>query len=355
MNTNGQIVIIIPSYEPDDRLLNLLSTLNRDLFPVVIVNDGSEKKYDTYFENAKNKYGADVIGYSENKGKGYALKYAFEYCFTVYKDLQGCITVDSDGQHSAKSIMKIKNSAENNKKSLILGVRDFNSPEVPDKSKFGNNLTKKIFKLLYGVYISDTQTGLRYIPNNFMRELLELKENRFEFETKMLIEATKKKVAIKEINIETIYDSKENHQTHFRPIIDSIRIYKLFFGNFFKYCFSSLSSCVIDLLLFNLICIILRDKLDSYMYIAVATFSARAFSAAYNYIVNYRYVFRSKKRYRSAMIRYLCLAVIQMSLSACITSIFVTQFRVTSELCVKIPVDICLFFISFYIQKKFVY
>lgn len=355
MDKDCRIVIIIPSYEPDDRLLGLLNLLNQNLFSVVLVNDGSDKKYDMYFDAAESKYGVEVIRYSVNQGKGYAIKKAFEYCIETYTNLQGCITVDSDGQHSIKSIMKLKTEAEKSKESLILGVRDFNGPQVPDKSKFGNNLTRKMFKLLYRVDISDTQTGLRYIPKSFMLELLHLKENRFEFETKMLIEAIKNKVAIKEVGIETIYDSKENHQTHFRPIVDSVRIYKLFLGNFCRYVLSSLSSCIIDLFIFNTICIVCRRKFDSYIYISLATIIARVFSSIYNYMVNYRYVFMSKKKHRATMIRYFGLVVIQMCLSACLTSLFVTITGVSAELYVKIPVDLGLFFVSYYIQKRYVY
>lgn len=352
----GTVVIIIPAYEPDNRLIKLLTDLHKNtIFPIVIVNDGSESKYDIYFNSAENIYDATVLKHSVNQGKGQALKTAFEYCLKKYPDLQGCITVDSDGQHSADSIKDIKENADIYRDSLILGVRDFNGSEVPDKSKFGNKLTKKIFMMLYKTDISDTQTGLRYIPKFFMKELLIVKGNRFEFETKMLIEAVKSNINIREIGIETIYDSKDDHQTHFRPIVDSIRIYSLFLGQFCRYTLSSLSSCIIDLVIFNLMCVLLRRVLGLYIYISVATVCARIISSIYNYLVNFKYVFRSDKAYISTAIRYFILVGIQMSLSAGLTSLVVDISGVSTELLVKIPVDTLLFFISYYIQKKFIY
>lgn len=116
---------------------------------------------------------------------------------------------------------------KNTPDSLILGVRSFKGKDIPWKSRIGNTLTRKVFSYITGIYISDTQTGLRGIPKTFIYELLDIPGERFEFETQMLIE-TVGKYKIKEVEIETVYDSKTNHQTHFNPLLDSIKIYKIF-------------------------------------------------------------------------------------------------------------------------------
>ena len=76
-----------------------------------------------------------------------------------------------------------------------------------------------------------------------MNELLEVPGERFEFETQMLIESVDRYPII-EVPIETIYDSKENHQSHFNPFRDSIKIYKILAKQFVRYLISSLSSSV---------------------------------------------------------------------------------------------------------------
>lgn len=353
---NYTIPIIIPSYEPDDRLLKLLKDLqDNDLQPVVIVNDGSSAEYQDHFEKAKDEYHAIVLKHDINRGKGRALKTAFSYCLEKYMDIAGCITADSDGQHTVAAIMKCKQALLKCKQDLILGVRAFDQENVPAKSQFGNNLTRKVFRTLYKVDISDTQTGLRGIPTDFMKILLDVPGERFEFETRMLIKAVEMEIKIEEMPIETVYDSKENHSTHFRPIVDSIRIYRVFGFSFGRFLLSSLSSSVIDLILFQILCLLLERIIGGIKYVAFATAGARVISATYNYLINYFFVFASKEKHHKSMIKYILLAITQMTCSAVLTMLLVAWSGASVELSVKIPVDVCLFLISYQIQKRVVY
>ena len=249
---NKRIPIVIPSYEPDEKLCILLDGLKKNGFTeVVIVDDGSEgEEYRQIFEKAYGEFGYTVLHHAVNLGKGRALKTAFNYCILTYPDAIGCVTIDSDGQHTPEDIRKCMEMLKKNPNHLILGCRDFYSDNVPKKSRYGNTITRRVCSAVCGVKVSDTQTGLRAIPKAFMAELLNTRGERFEFETNMLIDS-KDKYPITEVPIETVYDSVEDHQTHFDPIKDSIRIYKIFGGRFVKFLFSSLSSSVIDLILFS--------------------------------------------------------------------------------------------------------
>lgn len=350
------IPIIIPSYEPDERLLNLLSNLcDNTIGPVIVVDDGNTEDYKMFFEKVESKYKSIVLRHDVNRGKGRALKTAFEFCINHFPNIVGCITADSDGQHTIEAISKCRVALIDNPECLVLGVRDFQVEEIPLKSQFGNNLTKKVFKLLYHTYISDTQTGLRGIPVRFMTELLTVPGERFEFETRMLIKAVELRINIDEVTIETIYDSKTNHSTHFRPVIDSVRIYALFFQTFGKFVLSSLSSSIIDLVLFQVLCIILGHSYEEITYIPIATIAARIISAIYNYFLNYLVVFRSRKGFSSSSVKYVLLAVVQMMCSAVLTTAFISFTGVSIEIMIKIPVDVFLFVISYKIQKKYIF
>lgn len=356
MSSEKVIPIIIPSYEPDDRLFDLLVKLNEEkLSPIILVDDGSGEKYSHYFEKSEKEYGVTLLRHEVNGGKGKALKTAFNYCLNTYENLVGCVTADSDGQHTPEAIIKIMNALNANPQKLILGVRDFSGDDIPAKSSFGNNTTRTVFRTLYHIDISDTQTGLRGISKDFMKVMLDEPTNRFEFEMRMLIIAVQKKLQIEEIPIETIYDSKENHQTHFHPIKDSIKIYSVFFGAFAKFIVSSFSSSIIDLILFQVFCLVFRGGASRIDYVIIATVLARVISATYNYLMNYFFVFKSKEGYGKSAVKYICLAIVQMFLSAFITSSLVKLFSVSVELFIKIPVDLILFLISYKIQKKFVY
>lgn len=351
----NEVPIIIPSLEPDDRLLILLENLNNaGLDNIVIINDGSGREYDHYYDKAKKKWGCHIIYHKENKGKGRALKDGFQYCLKEYPDMIGCCTADSDGQHSTEDILKCIDALIQHKNSLILGVRDFSKCNVPWKSRWGNKITCMVFRYLVGLKITDTQTGLRAIPKHFMETLLDVSGERFEFETQMLIE-TKGKCDILEIKVATIYDSVENHSTHFHALKDSIKIYKIFGKIFVKYVMSSLSSCVVDIILFALISSYLEKNNVKIQYkIATATILARIFSAIYNYIINYKLVFRSKANHIKSGMYYAVLSVFQMLSSAFLTQLLSIILPISSVV-IKIIVDTALFFVSYYIQHEFIF
>lgn len=352
---NKIIPIIIPAYEPDDRLITLIHNLADSMEPIIIVDDGSGAQYASIFEKCRNVLdGKGVILTHEcNKGKGCALKTAFSYVLEHYKNAIGVVTADSDGQHNKLAIDSVKRALQVNPDSLILGVRSFDGEGIPWKSVFGNKLTIKILSYVSGINISDTQTGLRGIPKEFARQLLEVRGERFEFETEMLVESSSK-YSIIEVPIETIYDSEENHQTHFNPIMDSIKIYRVFGKIFLKYVCSSVSACFVDLLCFVVFCYFFREK-NHQFYIVVATVLARIISAIYNYVINYKIVFYSKETIKKSALKYFVLAIVQMCLSAFLVTIGVSILPMISEVVIKVIVDSILFFISYHIQQKHVF
>lgn len=345
-----KIPIVIPSYEPDEKLPGLLAALRREGFEeLVVVDDGSGEAYEHFFKQAEEEYHCHVLTHPVNQGKGRALKTAFAY---ILKEMpgRGCITADSDGQHSPACILDCARALCEQPDALILGCRCFDKENVPARSEFGNKCTRLVMKYLTGVSVSDTQTGLRGIPASFMSLLLSVRGERFEFETNMLVETKTHKIPIVEVPIQTIY-IEENKTSHFHPIRDSIRIYMMF-G---KFLISSLASSVLDLVFFTLFCHFLKDRQwGGITYIMVSTVLARILSAACNYTINYKVVFQSRNSVKSTMVRYFILAVVQMCCSALLVNFLYPLFG-GAEVLVKIPVDIFLFFISFVIQRELVY
>ena len=346
-----QIPVIIPAYEPDEKLIKLLDELSAEgVSPVVVVNDGSDEgTYGHLFKEAESK-GAVVLTHAVNMGKGRALKTAFNYCLNEYRDLLGVVTADSDGQHAVSDIKKCMEALKNEPKALILGVRDFDQSGIPARSVFGNKITSKVMKFLVGIGISDTQTGLRGISSDFMKFLLTEKGERFEFETNMLLDTKELGISIKEVPIRTIY-LEENRSSHFNPIKDSVRIYSVFL----KFLVSSLSSSVVDIVLFSVFCAVFKKVPVAIGYIMLSTILARVISAVYNFLINYRVVFRGKAGKAKAAVRYFLLAVCIMLLSGMLVSFFHGLIPGANEALVKIPVDCLLFLVSFFIQREVVY
>lgn len=349
MQQYQELPLIIPSLEPDEKLPALLAALQKaGIRNIVLVDDGSGPAYRPIFDAAEAA-GCTVLRHAVNLGKGRALKTAFNHCLLTWPDAPGCVTADSDGQHTPECILRCMQALWEHPDHLVLGCRDFDAAGVPARSVFGNKCTRTIFRLLIGLAVTDTQTGLRAIPAEFMRRLLETKGERFEFESNMLIETKDAGLPLLEVPIETVY-LEENKSSHFHPIRDSLRVYSIF-GRFL---FSSLSSSVVDLALFSLFCGLLRGVPGLGGYIILATVLARILSAVYNYLINYKVVFKSRAGHGRAGLRYALLAVAQMACSALLVN-WLFGLLGGSELLVKIPVDVLLFFVSFQIQREFVY
>ena len=353
MSSYNDLPVILPAYEPDDKLISLLHALHKaEIRHVVVVDDGSGAEYGELFAQASQIDNCTVLYHAVNLGKGRALKTAFNYCLREFGQMCGCVTADSDGQHTPEDITACMRALWENPKSLVLGCRDFDAPEVPVRSSFGNKATRNVFRFLLGISVSDTQTGLRAIPAFFMTELMQVRGERFEYETNMLIETKNLNIPILEVPVKTVY-IEENRMSHFNPIKDSVRIYMVF-G---KFLFSSLSSSVLDLLLFHMFCTLHRPidgEIGFVPYIVAATVFARVISAVYNFLINYRVVFKSEEKLAVTAGKYCLLAICQMLCSAFLVNVLYGIVGGT-EVFVKMPVDILLFFVSFVIQREFVY
>lgn len=223
-----KVVPIIPALNPDMKLVKSVDELIANGFrKIIIVNDGSENN-SIFDEVAKNKE-CVVLTHEINKGKGCALKTAFKYYKENLMDkYDGVITLDADGQHGISDVINISNVLVDNKL-FVLGTRLFNTKETPLRNKMGNRITSFVFEKLYGVYLKDTQTGLRAIPNHLIDLHINTYGERFEYEINALIDLVKSYEKILQIDIKTVYLEDSNKHSHFNPLKDSYKIYKILF------------------------------------------------------------------------------------------------------------------------------
>lgn len=218
-------VVLIPAYCPDEKLIKLLDELSGD-YELCVVNDGSGSGYDEIFRIAESK--CILLGYGENRGKGYALKYGFSHIEKLFPKARYVITADADGQHTALDIAAVEKAlADQAADGMVLGARKF-SGNVPLRSAFGNSITRKVFSLASGRKLSDTQSGLRGFSVSLMNRLCSIEGDRYEYEMNMLLRLCEDKTPITEVEIETVYIDG-NSSSHFRPIKDSLRVYKVIF------------------------------------------------------------------------------------------------------------------------------
>lgn len=223
-------IALIPSYKPDNKLIKLVNDLSKENIEIIIVDDGSGKNYNEIFNKCKEL--STVISYEENKGKGYALKTGLKYIKNNYKSNNIIVTMDSDGQHLTHDAKKLINECMNDNEKIYLGKR-LRDKETPIMSRLGNLVTRFIYKVVTGTDIYDTQTGLRAFSDKLIDYLLKIEGDRFEYEMNVLLNSSKDKVKIKEVEIETIYIDN-NKRSHFNKLKDSYRIYKSILKFIFK-------------------------------------------------------------------------------------------------------------------------
>ncbi|GER67521.1 dolichol-phosphate mannosyltransferase [Weizmannia acidilactici] len=247
----GNYAVVIPALNPEEELAEYVDRLlEQGAAHIIVVDDGSSRDRAHIFSKLTTKKRCTVLHHPVNRGKGRALKTAFSYFLDHLGNLSGVITADSDGQHSAEDVEKVAAALEHNRDSIILGSRDFSLEYVPPKSKFGNQLTSFLFKVLYGENIGDTQTGLRGIPKQELPWMIKLKGERFEYEMNMLIYARKMNVRIREVPIRTIYFNR-NEGTHYRSVKDSLKIFRKILSGLFYYSYPALLFFIIDILSFS--------------------------------------------------------------------------------------------------------
>ena len=332
-------IILIPAYEPDEKLIELLKTINEKKYDIIIVDDGSGEKYQKIFKACSNK--AKIISYKQNLGKGHALKTGLKYIKDTYQNNYTIVTMDSDGQHKIEDATKILNKASENPYKLILGMR-IRDKKVPLRSKIGNTITKEIYKITTGVKVYDTQTGLRAFTDKLTDFFLSIEGERFEYEMNILLECAKNKIEIEEIPIQTIYIENNKH-SHFNTIKDSYLVYK----EIIKFSLSSITSFIIDYILFAILSLTTNK-------IILSNITSRIISSTINYILNKNIVFKNKDSKLTTLTKYILLAITILSLNTVILNILTKQLQI-NHLIAKIITEIILFILSWLIQKKIIF
>jgi len=336
-------VALVPSYEPDFNLLEVVNELLENNFEVVVVNDGSNETYNEVFNNLPKE--VHYLSYANNHGKGYALKYGLQYIKEYYQDCT-IVTLDSDGQHKVKDAMNICDECEAQEKDcLILGSRHFDK-KAPFKSRFGNFMARMSFLLSTHHKIYDTQTGLRAFNYNLLDMMIAINGDRYEYEMNVLLASIKNNVLIKEVKIDTIY-LNNNAGSHYNPFKDTFKI----FIEVLKFSASSLFGFGVDFLMFFLLNLI---PVGWQHWTLMANIIARVVSASVNFTLNYLLVFRSKTNVFVAIAKYATLASFIL---LCGTVLLWLLYDVLgmNKFVAKIIVEATMFIISWLIQRFLIF
>ncbi|HRX58834.1 MAG TPA: bifunctional glycosyltransferase family 2/GtrA family protein [Eubacteriales bacterium] len=334
------MVVVIPAYQPDEKLYRLVLSLHEQTdYDIVIVNDGSAETCRPIFDSLEPY--AKILVHKVNRGKGAAMKTAFSYIYEQYPADEGVVTIDADGQHLPEDIIRVCKAWEKTPEQLVLGSREFTG-NVPFKSRAGNAITRFVFALSTGVKVFDTQTGLRAFGVFRIPMMLEMKGDRYEYEINVLLYATKHRIPIQEVKIATVY-IEDNKSSHFNPVRDAWRIYKMIL----MFVASSLIAMLIDYVAVLSFSALTKDMAQSLL---ISVVGARIISSLANYFINCKLVF--EHRSVGSIVRYYLLAAGILAIN------YGMMFFITKQIPIavgKIIVELLLYPLSFYVQRKYVF
>ena len=334
---------LIPAYQPEENLIEILTGLSTsgEFATIVLVNDGSDPQKKAIFDTAEQIEGVILLKHLTNMGKGAALKTGFNFIGVHFPNSIGVVTLDADGQHRVDDVLAVASKLIMNPGSLVLGSREFKG-DIPLRSRLGNIVTSKVLRVLGGLSLTDTQTGLRGIPSSCFKELLGLRTNGYDFELDMLLQIKRDGVEIIELPIQTVY-LDGNSYSHFNPLIDSLKIYMVFI----RFNLSSLLSVVIDYSVFAMLYSTGASVIGS-------QFGARFVAGAVNYVVNYKLVFKSDAQHRKSLLLYIT-ALVAFAIVAYGLIVILTETFGVSVLTAKILAELLLYIASFSVQREFIF
>jgi putative flippase GtrA len=337
-----EIPVLIPAYQPGDSLVTVVADLLKlGVQAIVVVNDGSGPEFDDRFRTVAEFPGVIVVHHAVNLGKGAALKTGMNCVLVHFPNCIGVVTADADGQHHAEDIVRVAERLREDRDTLVMGVRTFDE-RVPWKSRIGNKFTRALVRLTVGQNLSDSQTGLRGIPSAMIAHLLRVPTSGYEFELDMLMAVKHQGCRIAQVPIRTIYVDN-NRSSHFRPILDSMRIYVLLL----RFSVLSLMTAALD----NVIFVLAFSATGS---IGQSQIAGRFVAMIFNYLGARSVVFQSRQKHAHVFPKYALLVVCNGLLSYALIQLL--HFRAgLSPISAKLIAEAILFIANFAVQRDFVF
>ncbi|MEI6456950.1 MAG: DUF2062 domain-containing protein [bacterium] len=211
--------VIIPTYNNDKTLENILLRVLEFSSHVIVVNDGSTDNTPLILQKYRQ---VRTMTIERNTGKGHALQVAFREAIGL--GFRYAITIDSDGQHYPEDIPLFIGKIREHPGALIMGSRNMSQEGVPGTSNFGNNFSVFWFKVETGLSIPDVQTGYRLYPLDKVRELKRHFSVKFEYEVEILVRMAWMGTEVHSVPVRIYYAPKDERVSHFRKVRDFSRV-----------------------------------------------------------------------------------------------------------------------------------
>ena len=214
----SQAAAVIPAYQDEKHIGDIVRRTRERLDHVLVIDDGSS---DQTAQRAREA-GAEVIVHDENRGKGEALKTGLGHWFD--QEVTWVSLLDSDGQHLPEEIDRfVAAVAAATRPSFLIGNRMNDLARMPFIRRVVNRYMSRRISRVCGQEIPDTQCGFRMLERQLIPELLG-GGHRFDYETEVLIIASRKGYRIESVPITTVYTDQVSK---IHPLRDAFRFFKL--------------------------------------------------------------------------------------------------------------------------------
>lgn len=214
-----KVCVIIPSYNNDRTLADVIDRVLLQTSSIIVVNDGATDSTDSILKSYQTSL--EIVTHIKNKGKGCALRNGFKRALEL--GYEYAITIDSDGQHFPEDLPKLIKRLKEEPDSLIIGARNMSQEDVPGGSSFGNRFSNFWFMVETGIRLPDTQSGYRVYPIKKIAKLT-FYCTKFEYEIEVLVRASWIGIPVISEPVQIKYDQGEDRISHFRPFKDFFRI-----------------------------------------------------------------------------------------------------------------------------------
>lgn len=209
-----KIVAVIPSFNESAKLVEVIHRTQPFVREIIIIDDGSDEPLKSQLPPISNLF---VLQHKINLGKGAALTTGVE--FAIQRKAEIAVFLDADGQHAPEEIPQLVAPILQGRTDFVLGVRRFHQ-KMPLIARLGNMFLSQALSILFGIRISDTQSGYRVFRLSLYQKLA-WQSPRYAVETEMIVNAVKHGVRLAQVPIQTIYYDKYKGTT----VIDGIRIF----------------------------------------------------------------------------------------------------------------------------------
>ena len=232
-----KVAILIPAYNEGsvigsvlDKLLKDLKTANLDYADVVVVNDGSK---DNTADEVRKHSGVKLISHIMNSGAGAANRTGLVYARD--KGYDYAVTMDADGQHDSEDTSRVLKELMKNEDDIVIGSRLVHAEGMPWYRVMLNKGGGIFTFLLFGIYVGDSQSGLRGF-NRKALERISWHSNNYTYNSELMWRIKQNGLRVKEIPIKAIYSeySLSKGQTNWEVIHIVRELLKYRFLEFFN-------------------------------------------------------------------------------------------------------------------------